>query len=55
MMDMEKGEGPGLEEKFGIKAYPSLLFLNPDGTVKLMAVGYHKPRQFVMLGHKALK
>lgn len=31
-MDMEKGEGKDLLKKYGIKAFPTLLLLKPDGT-----------------------
>ena len=40
-MDMEKGEGIGLSSDFGIQAYPTLLFINPEGKVVHRAVGYH--------------
>jgi thioredoxin-related protein len=40
-MDMEKGEGIGLSNDFGIQAYPTLLFINSEGKVVHRAVGYH--------------
>jgi thiol-disulfide isomerase/thioredoxin len=30
-IDMEKGEGPDLKTKFGVKAFPTFLFLDGDG------------------------
>lgn len=30
-IDMEKGEGPSLKNKFAVKAYPTFLFLDGDG------------------------
>jgi len=39
-MDMEKGEGPELERKYSVKAYPTLLFIEPSSqTVVYQAVG----------------
>lgn len=38
-MDMEKGEGVELGKKFDISAYPTLLVLEPDGTVVTRIVG----------------
>ena len=37
--DMEKGEGPAIKEKYGVRAYPTFLILNPDGTVLHKVVG----------------
>ena len=34
--DMEKGEGPALAKRYGIRAFPTFLILRPDGSV------YHK-------------
>ena len=38
--DMEKGEGPELAKKFGVRAYPTFVIVNPDGTIviNLLAV-----------------
>ena len=35
-VDMEKGEGPALAKRYGIRAFPTFLILRPDGSV------YHK-------------
>ena len=35
-IDMEKGEGPELVKRYGIRAFPTFLILRPDGSV------YHK-------------
>lgn len=53
--DMEKGEGPMLAEKFTIKVYPSLLFLNSEGNVLHKGVGFHKTDEFIDLGKEASK
>lgn len=37
--DMEKGEGPELAEKFGVRAYPTFVILNWDGTLRHKLVG----------------
>lgn len=39
-MDMEKGEGPALKERYAISGYPTMLVLNTDGTVKKTIRGY---------------
>ncbi|MCF8276474.1 MAG: thioredoxin family protein [Flavobacteriales bacterium] len=39
-MDMEKGEGPALKERYAISGYPTMLVINPDGTVKKTIKGY---------------
>ena len=38
-VDMEKGEGPTLQRKFDVTAYPTLLFLNEKGDVVHKIVG----------------
>jgi thiol-disulfide isomerase/thioredoxin len=37
--DMEKGEGPVLAQSYQVKAYPSLLFINPQGELVHKRVG----------------
>lgn len=53
-IDMEKGEGPGLADKFGVTAYPTLIFLKPNGTYLGKMMGYHKPKEFLKVGEQAL-
>lgn len=38
-MDMEKGEGINLKDRFEVKAYPTLLFINGQGKVVHCLVG----------------
>ncbi|MDQ2178437.1 thioredoxin domain-containing protein [Marinifilum sp. D714] len=38
-MDMEKGEGIELQKKYGVKAYPTLLFMDANGKVLHTKVG----------------
>ena len=54
-IDMEKGEGPALAEKYGVTAYPSLFFINHAGQVKKHAVGYHNVNQLIEFAQHALK
>ena len=53
-IDMEKGEGVGLSNQFGIMAYPTLLFVNSEGEVVHRSVGYHTPDLLLDLGKAAL-
>ena len=34
-IDMEKGEGPELVKRYGIRAFPTFLILRPDGSVSV--------------------
>lgn len=45
--DMEKGEGPELAKKFGVRAYPTFVILNTDGTVRHKFVGGGEPDRFI--------
>ena len=38
-LDMEKGEGPEVAKRYSISAYPTMLVINPDGTVAGKVVG----------------
>ena len=50
--DMEKGEGPSLAAKYGIRSYPTLLFLNGEGEIVGKELGYMQSQQFLELGKK---
>lgn len=50
--DMEKGEGPSLASKYGIRSYPTLLFLNGEGEIVGKELGYIKTEEFLTLGQK---
>lgn len=54
-MDMEKGEGPALARKYGVRAYPTLFFLDADGKVKGKEMGYHNNDQLIGIAKKALR
>lgn len=49
-VDGEKGEGVELAKKYKIRGYPSILFINSDGTVVAQTAGYRNPKQFIDIG-----
>jgi thiol-disulfide isomerase/thioredoxin len=54
-VDMEKGEGLTLQNKFQVRAYPTLLFINPEGDMVHKKVGAaQKVQDYVNLGLTAL-
>ncbi len=53
-MDMERGEGVALAEKYDVILYPTLLFIDPDGKIIHRAAGYHNEKEFLGLGKIAL-
>ena len=54
-IDMEKGEGPALARKYGVRAYPTFFFLDENGEVVAKAMGGRRTAQFLELGENALK
>ena len=54
-MDMEKGEGPSLARKFGIRAYPTLIFINGKGEEVAKTVGYHSKTALLEVGETVIK
>jgi thiol:disulfide interchange protein len=52
-VDGEKGEGIELAKKYGVKGYPTFVFLNPDGSLAYQASGYHNQEKFIELGKNA--
>ncbi len=53
-IDMEKGEGTVLAKQYGVNAYPTLLFINPDGELVHRACGSKGTKDFIALGEDAL-
>lgn len=53
-MDMERGEGPALSRKYGVRAYPTLFFIDHTGKVVHSALGYHKTSELIRLGKGVL-
>lgn len=47
--DVEKGEGIELAKQFKIMNYPTVLFLNPDGSEIDRLIGYLGPAEFLQL------
>ncbi len=54
-MDMEKGEGPALAKRYAVNAYPTLLFLTPDGTLKHSVVGFMNAQKLLTEAQTALQ
>lgn len=46
-IDAEKGEGTELAERYKIKGYPTIVFVDPDGEEIDRIVGYLKPQEFL--------
>jgi len=53
-LDAEKGEGVQLARKYGVRGYPTFVFLNPDGSLAKQSAGYQNPEKFLELA-KSLK
>lgn len=53
-MDMEKGDGVALAKLYDIRAYPTLLFINSQGTAIHRGLGYHDADDLLNLGEAAL-
>ncbi|AFD08424.1 thioredoxin family protein [Solitalea canadensis] len=53
-VDMEKGEGPALQQRFGVSAYPTLLFIDGDGNLVHKMVGSAPVKEFMAEARKAL-
>jgi thioredoxin-related protein len=51
--DMEKGEGPGLAQRFNVRAYPTYLFVNGDGELVHKGLGYIPAEQLLTLAEVA--
>lgn len=55
-MDMEKGEGRALAQKYGVRSYPTLLFLDYNGAVVYETRGARGDAQgLIQVGEQALK
>lgn len=53
-IDMEKGEGPELAEKFNVGAYPTYLFVNANEEVVHVALGSMAAPEFISVGEAAI-
>lgn len=52
-LDGEEEEGNKLAERYGVRGYPTLLFINEDGDVVMSASGYHNVGNLIELGTNA--
>ena len=52
--DMEKGDGPAFASKYKVNAYPTLFFLNGDGSVALQKTGALDSEGLLEVARKAL-
>ena len=52
--DMEKGEGIDLKTKFGVSAFPTLLFISPEGEVQHKILGAMSSDKFIAEAQTAL-
>lgn len=50
--DMEKGEGPVLARRFKVTAYPTMFFIDGDGTVKHKILGAKPAKEFLKEAEK---
>lgn len=53
--DGEQSEGRLLVQRYGVRSYPTMLFINPDGTIRETAVGYHSSGQLLEKANQVLK
>lgn len=51
--DMEVGEGREIAQKYGIRSYPTYLFLNGDGELVMQNYGYMGEKDFLAIGKEA--
>ena len=49
-LDGEKGEGLKLAQKYNVRGYPSLLFLDASGNIVARTTGYRNVGKFIELG-----
>ena len=46
-IDAEKGDGPQIAKKYGVKAYPTQVILDSKGNLLAKNVGYLTPNQLL--------
>ncbi|MEM6771424.1 MAG: thioredoxin domain-containing protein [Bacteroidota bacterium] len=51
--DMEKGEGPGLAQRYSVMAYPTYLFVDGNGDIVHKGIGYIPAEEFLALADVA--
>lgn len=54
-IDMEKGDGPAIAEKFQVTAYPTLIITDAEGNIVTYTKGYVNPDQLIEFGKHGIK
>lgn len=54
-IDMEKGDGPAIAEKYQVNAYPTLIITDAEGNIVTYAKGYVGPEQLIEFGKHGIK
>ena len=54
-IDMEKGEGRTIAQKYAVTSYPTYLFINGNGELVQKDLGYMDEKAFISLGEESLK
>jgi thioredoxin 1 len=49
-IDAENGEGVTLSNQYGVESYPSLFFINNNGSIKMKHAGLVEVEQLIQLG-----
>ena len=49
-IDGERGEGPMIRQRYAVRGYPTLLFVNHKGEVVHRTAGFRDPQRFIELG-----
>ncbi|RYD74636.1 MAG: DUF255 domain-containing protein, partial [Sphingobacteriales bacterium] len=52
-VDMEKGEGPELQKRYSVQAFPTHLFINSNGELLHRSAGYQSSSQFINIAADA--
>jgi len=53
-IDAEKGEGIEIAKRYEVKAYPTYLFIKPDGTLFSMSLGSMEAKDFISVSKAAI-
>ncbi len=53
-LDGEKGEGRTIAQRYGVRAYPSLYFLDHTGQVVHFTAGFRDPQRMIELGESVV-
>ncbi|MCP9769458.1 DUF255 domain-containing protein [Lacihabitans sp. LS3-19] len=54
-LDGEQEEGAILAQQFGIRAYPTLMFVSPEGELITKSPGFRTPNDLIKLGKEILE